>query len=87
MRKLSFYIITLLLSAAIYGQSPHGKSIGDRDCSLCHVSTTWKVDKAKMQFSHDETEFKLTGQGNCLIVLGSIYLLGEIKSEILSEIP
>jgi len=32
-------------------------------------------------------EFKLTGQGNCLIVLGSIYLLGEIKSEILSEIP
>jgi len=32
-------------------------------------------------------EFKLIGRGNCLIVLGSIYLLGEIKSEILSEIP
>jgi dihydrofolate synthase / folylpolyglutamate synthase len=31
-------------------------------------------------------EFKLIGQGNCLVVLGSIYLLGEIKSEILSEI-
>jgi dihydrofolate synthase/folylpolyglutamate synthase len=32
-------------------------------------------------------EFKHLSQGNCLVVLGSIYLLGEIKSEILSENP
>jgi dihydrofolate synthase / folylpolyglutamate synthase len=32
-------------------------------------------------------EFKRIGQGNCLIVLGSIYLLGEIKSELLLENP
>jgi len=32
-------------------------------------------------------EFERIGQGNCLIVLGSIYLLGEIKSEILLENP
>jgi len=32
-------------------------------------------------------EFKSWDQGNCLVVLGSIYLLGEIKSEILLENP
>jgi dihydrofolate synthase/folylpolyglutamate synthase len=32
-------------------------------------------------------EFKCRDLGNCLVVLGSIYLLGEIKTEILSENP
>ena len=32
-------------------------------------------------------DFKQNGQGNCLVVLGSIYLLGEIKSKILLENP
>ena len=57
MRNLSFYLILLLAASGLFAQSPHGKSIGNRDCASCHISSTWKVDKDKMQFQHDETDF------------------------------
>ncbi len=64
MFKQLLFIIVLLITFNVFAQSPHGKSVGGRDCSLCHVSNTWKVDNSKMKFSHDETKFKLTGQHN-----------------------
>ena len=62
MRSLSFYLILSLVATCLFAQSPHGNSIGKRDCASCHISSTWKVDKENMQFQHDETDFKLTGQ-------------------------
>jgi hypothetical protein len=64
MRCLSFIVISILLVGRLFAQSPHGKSIGELDCSTCHESTTWKVEKNKMEFNHDLTNFKLVGQHN-----------------------
>ena len=62
MHKLSLYLILIFGAAGLFAQSPHRNSIGNRDCSSCHISSTWKVDKDKMQFKHEETSFVLSGQ-------------------------
>ena len=62
MRCLPFIIIFLFLAGRLFAQSPHGTSIGDMDCSSCHESTTWKVEKNNIEFNHELTNFKLVGQ-------------------------
>lgn len=60
MRYLSFKIIYFLLAQILIAQSPHGKEL-KLDCSVCHQSTSWKVDIEKMQFDHKTTKFELLG--------------------------
>jgi hypothetical protein len=62
MRCLSFIALILLFAKGLFAQSPHGQSIGNLDCSSCHESTTWKVEKNKIEFNHDLTGFILLGQ-------------------------
>ncbi|MDR3666327.1 MAG: hypothetical protein P4L35_05750 [Ignavibacteriaceae bacterium] len=64
MRCLSFIAILIFLAGRPFAQSPHGKSIGELDCSSCHQSTTWKVEMNKIEFDHNLTNFKLVGQHN-----------------------
>lgn len=59
MLRLSFIII--LLTNILFAQSPHGKMLAE-DCSSCHVSTSWKVEKDKITFDHQKTNFVLLGQ-------------------------
>ena len=62
MRSLSQIIILLCLTALpVLAQSPHGDDF-DLDCSLCHQSTSWKVDLKKVEFDHSSTSFDLVGQ-------------------------
>ncbi len=62
MRSLSQIIILLCLFAAqVLAQSPHGDNF-DLDCSLCHQSTSWKIDLKKVEFDHSSTSFDLVGQ-------------------------
>ncbi len=53
--------ILLLGTASCFAQSPHGKNF-NMDCSFCHVSAGWNVMRKDMQFDHDKTSFRLTGQ-------------------------
>jgi hypothetical protein len=64
MRYLSFIVLLLFFTNRLFAQSPHGKSIGELDCSSCHESTTWKVERNKIEFDHELTNFKLAGQHN-----------------------
>src|SRR5674476_308458 len=64
MRYLSFIALLLFVPSRLFAQSPHGKSIGELDCSSCHLSTTWEVKRGNIEFNHDLTNFKLTGQHN-----------------------
>ncbi len=62
MRSLS-QIITLicLIAIPLFAQSPHGDKF-ELDCSLCHQSSSWKVDLKKVKFDHSTTSFDLVGQ-------------------------
>lgn len=62
MRYLPFVVILLVFTGRLVAQSPHGKSIGELDCSSCHESAAWKVEINKIKFNHDMTSFKLVGQ-------------------------
>lgn len=59
MRILSSIIIAVILSSFVFAQSTHGSL--KIDCSKCHESTTWSI-KETIEFNHDETPFRLTGQ-------------------------
>ena len=61
MHKLPFTLALLLCAQLLSGQSPHGKSFRT-DCSACHTTTGWRVDRKGMTFNHDTTRFKLVGQ-------------------------
>lgn len=48
--------------------SPHGKDF-DISCSECHTSEGWKIDRNKISFNHDLTQFPLEGlheEVNCI---------------------
>jgi hypothetical protein len=63
MRYLSFIII--IYSLVAWGQNSGGKSPHNQlshDCSSCHKSENWIVDREAMKFDHNrETRFPLTG--------------------------
>jgi len=61
MRQLSFTVILLFFTSIVVAQSPHGKGF-QIDCSKCHTSISWTVDRATMLFDHDSTSYKLIGQ-------------------------
>lgn len=61
MRCMSLLIILLLIEQATFAQSPHGDNF-EVDCSSCHESTSWKVNRENISFSHVETGFELIGQ-------------------------
>jgi hypothetical protein len=61
MRQLSFTVILLLIASIVIAQSPHGKGF-QIDCTKCHTSKSWTVDRSTMQFDHDSTAYKLIGQ-------------------------
>jgi len=61
MRCLSFIVVFVLSVGYLFPQSPHGNNL-KLDCSFCHQSETWKIDKNKMAFDHLETGFELLGQ-------------------------
>ncbi len=62
MRYLSLTVIFVLFVLYVKGQSsPHGDGF-KIDCSQCHTSTGWKVKSTDIQFNHDNTDFKLSGQ-------------------------
>ncbi|MCX6226783.1 MAG: hypothetical protein NTV01_18890, partial [Bacteroidia bacterium] len=61
MHKLSFTLSFLLWITVLYGQSPHGESL-KFDCSYCHTTNGWKVDRNSMSFNHDSTSYNLVGQ-------------------------
>jgi len=51
-----------MIALYVQGQSsPHGKGFRI-DCAQCHTSKNWKVNSAGIQFNHNNTDFKLTGQ-------------------------
>ena len=62
MHRLSLLIL-ILLGFTIRGisQTPHGKSL-ELECSLCHNSASWKINRDSILFKHNTTEFPLTGQ-------------------------
>ncbi|NOX89268.1 MAG: hypothetical protein GXO77_09585 [Calditrichaeota bacterium] len=60
---LSLIIVVLLSLNAQSGQptkSVHGKNF-DLHCSACHVTESWRVDPAKINFDHKKTGFTLIG--------------------------
>jgi len=61
MHKLSLTVILSLIAVLLHAQSPHGKDF-KIDCAQCHTSDSWSFNKAAVQFSHDNTHFKLIGQ-------------------------
>jgi len=61
MRRLSFILISMLLAANLFAQSPHGKNF-NIDCSNCHSPNTWTKIPEVIKFDHDNTSFKLSGQ-------------------------
>lgn len=65
MRKLSLtaglVLAYFIMPAAPPTDSPHGKDL-KIDCSVCHSSTGWKIDKAVYAFDHSTTKMPLTGQ-------------------------
>ena len=61
MRNLSCTIVFLFLALLVSAQSPHGSEL-KKDCSLCHGSKSWVVNRENVQFSHDSTKFPLIGQ-------------------------
>ena len=65
MRSLSFITIFLLSAGFLFSQSPHGDKL-NLDCSFCHQSDSWKIDKDKMEFNHTQTDFDLAGQHNVI---------------------
>ena len=62
MRLLSYIIFLIALLVGITeAQSPHGDGL-KLDCSLCHNSNNWRVDKETIAFKHSMTRFTLVGQ-------------------------
>ena len=61
MRRLSYFVISILFAGNMFAQSPHGRNF-NIDCSNCHSPNTWKEIPKVIKFNHDETSFKLTGQ-------------------------
>ena len=80
MRYLSFTIVVLMIALYVQGQSsPHGKGF-HMDCAQCHTSKNWKVNPTGIQFNHDNTDFKLTGQHRSLIA-GIVTGLSHLRME------
>ncbi|MBK7980955.1 MAG: hypothetical protein IPK06_13330 [Ignavibacteriae bacterium] len=65
MRRLSFLILTLILTSIIIAQSPHGEKF-DFNCEVCHTTNSWKVDLKKIKFDHNKTNFELIGRHKIL---------------------
>ena len=61
MYRLSFLILFVFSSGLAWSQSPHGKAF-TMECSTCHTSESWKVNRDSIRFSHDSTSFALRGQ-------------------------
>jgi len=58
---LSLLIVSFLSFRGKSPEQPHGQNF-TLSCEKCHNSSGWKVDQSKISFSHDETNFSLTGQ-------------------------
>ncbi|NOX17117.1 MAG: hypothetical protein GXO87_02415, partial [Chlorobi bacterium] len=59
---MSFIIILLFAANVFFAQSsPHGANL-KLECAACHTAENWNKLKEPLQFDHDKTEFKLTGQ-------------------------
>ncbi len=63
MFRMSFVILLLFISAGSFAQQKfvHGKDF-NLDCSACHTAENWNTLKDTLQFDHNKTDFRLTGQ-------------------------
>lgn len=61
MRNLSSLGCLLLISISLAAQSPHGDALKN-DCSDCHTTDNWKVDRNTIRFRHSATGYELEGQ-------------------------
>jgi len=86
MRKLSLIISFLCVGLFLLGQdNPHGEELIIA-CGDCHNTKGWKLEKGTYSFTHDITDFPLTGQHeklDCLSCHKSL-VFSEAKSDCMS---
>jgi hypothetical protein len=65
MRRLPSLIALVVLCSFSFAQSPHGKDFST-NCSDCHTTEGWKIDRKSLAFNHDTLGFPLEGQHKML---------------------
>ncbi len=63
MRELSLIILFIASFFMPDNKSPHGDKL-DMDCTECHTTDGWTVDRNNISFQHEETGFRLEGTHN-----------------------